>query len=87
MERKLEENINSDKIDPAMLAKQRFGDILEQVQTSCLNFQLQVSPFSAVISIKKSFIKDKSGNVFVSPQPRESNIFIKELLEKNDKLE
>ena len=80
MESKPEEIMNSDKIDPAMLAKQRFDDILDQVQTSCLNFQLQVSPFSAVISIKKSFIKDKSGKVFVSPQPRGS----KEMLEKND---
>merc|ERR1712240_231557 len=32
------------------------------VKTSNLNFCLQLSPFSANISIKKSFIKDKSGS-------------------------
>ena len=54
----IDESINS---DITMLATDSFNNILNQVQDSCLNFQLQVSPFSALISIKKSFVKDKSG--------------------------
>ena len=44
-----------------MLATKSFNHILEQIQTSCLNYQIQVSPFSAFISLKKSLIKDRSG--------------------------
>ena len=49
-----------------MLVNETFHHILEEVQNSSLNFQLQVSPFSAIISLKKSFIKDKSGNLLMS---------------------
>ena len=87
MERKKEEFITSDTSHPTMLAKQSFDYILEQVQNSCLNFQMQVSPFSAVVSIKKSFIKDKSGKFHVPPLPRVSSEEIKEIQEKNKKLE
>ena len=38
---------------------------MNTVQTSNLNFCLQISPFAANISLKKSFVKDKSGNVLV----------------------
>ena len=44
-----------------MVASKTFDSILEQIQTSNLNFQLQISPFSANISLKRSPIKDKSG--------------------------
>jgi chromosome segregation ATPase len=54
----------SDK-NPTMVAKKSFENILEQIQSSNLNFQLQLSPFSANISLKKSFIKDKSGNLLL----------------------
>ena len=46
-----------------MAAKRSFDSILEQVQASNLNFQLQVSPFSATI------IKDKFGNLLLPPCP------------------
>ena len=82
-----EDYVTSDEIDPTMLAKQRFDHILEQVQTSCLNFHLQVSPFSAVISIKKSLVKDKSGQFFILPQARESTIHKNEVIKENAKLE
>ena len=60
----MQESINSDvNMNSMMLASQTFNYILEQVQTSCLNFQMQISPFSAVISIKKSFVKDKFGKM------------------------
>ena len=47
-----------------------FDNILEQIQKSNLNFHLQRSPFSAVISLKKTLIRDKSG---VSLPPPTSN--------------
>ena len=41
-----------------MDASARFENILAKVQTSNLNFKLEISPFSAVICLKKSFAKD-----------------------------
>ena len=51
-----------------MAASRTFHSILEQIQCSNLNFQLQISPFSANISLKKTPIKDKSG-ALVPPLP------------------
>ena len=81
----MQESINSDvNENSTMLASQAFNFILEQVQTSCLNFQMQISPFSAVISIKKSFIKDKLGNMLLPPPPDSSENFLRD---KNIQLE
>ena len=60
----IEENMNSDS-NLTMLATKSFNQIIEQIQTSSLNFQIQISPFSAIISLKKSLIKDHSGNPLV----------------------
>ena len=78
------ERITSDKINPAMFATETFYHLLEQVQKSGLNFHLQVSPFSAVISVKKSFITDKSGKL-IMPAPRNENV--KGIIDRNEKLE
>ena len=83
---KKEESINSYvNVSPAMLATKTFNDTIEKVQSSCLNFQLQLSPFSAVISIKKSFVKDKLENVHLPAQSlRHASVEnITALLEKN----
>ena len=58
--------ISSDT-NTAMLAKKVFDGIVEQeqVQSSNLNFQLQLSPFSATIFLKKSFVRDKLGNMLL----------------------
>ena len=45
-----------------MEASQQFENILEAVMGSQLNFQLQLSPFSATICLKKSLAKDRLGN-------------------------
>ena len=75
--------------DTAMLAKIAFDKILEQTQASNLNFQLRLSPFSASISLKKSFIWEKSG-YFLLPTtgPMPANIFSEndEGVEKNEHL-
>ena len=50
---------NSDNI--SSMAARTFDDIITFVRKSNLNFQLQMSPYSAYISLKKSPMKDKSG--------------------------
>ena len=83
----MEEIISSElKNNPTMLATESFNNILQQVQTSCLNFHLQISPFSAVISIKKSLIRDKSGDVMLPP-PTLCHAPNQELVDKNHQLE
>ena len=62
----MEDYISSDQ-HPTMLASNMFYRILNQIQSSNLNFQLQLSPFSAQISLKKSLVKDKSGTVLLPP--------------------
>ena len=47
--------------DVTMLADRTLQQILEEINNSKLNYQLQLSPFAAWISLKKSFIKDKAG--------------------------
>ena len=45
-----------------MVASNAFDQIIECVKSSNLNFFLQLSPFSATISVKKTLIKDKAGS-------------------------
>ena len=59
--------ISSDIANPKMMEDQTFNNILDCIQRSNLNFQLQVSPFSAFISMKKSLVKDKSGSYLQPP--------------------
>ena len=66
MNRQMEQIISSD-LNPTMLAHKAFDSVLHQVQSSNLNFHLQISPFSAVISLKKSFLRDKSGAIRLPP--------------------
>ena len=47
--------------DPTMAANKAFDMILNCVQKSCLNYHVQLSPFSAVISIKKTLMKTLDG--------------------------
>ena len=65
----MKEFISSDFANHTMLADQAFNKILDNVQKSNLNFQLQVSPFSALISLKKSLVKDRSGSLLLPPTP------------------
>ena len=53
-------------LSPTMIAEHSFNSILQQIKNSNLNFQIQLSPFSANISLKKSPIKDKFGVPFSS---------------------
>ena len=64
--RKMIRNTDSD-FNPTMAACEAFDKVLKCVKTSNLNFCLQLSPFSAHISVKKSLIKDKSGFYLTHP--------------------
>ena len=44
-----------------------FDKLVQQIQNSHLNFRLELSPFSANISLKKSFIRNKSGIPLLHP--------------------
>ena len=44
-----------------MMASNTFDRLLREIQSSNLNFQLQVSPLSAQISVKKSLVRDRDG--------------------------
>ena len=85
--------INSDKdYKLTMHASQSFDHILEQIQSSCLNYQIQISPFSAIISLKKSMGKDRSGNPFfpsnqLDKKPLATKEQVEALVAKNYELE
>ena len=83
IEKNMEGFINSDL---KMVASKTFDDILDKIKNSNLNFHLQLSPFSAVISLKKSLVCDKLGLPFLvnssSHVPEH-----KALLESNQQLE
>ena len=78
-------------IDPTRLASETFDRILSVIQHSNLNFALQVSPFSATISLKKSLVLEKSCSFRVPPEPlidnKNSNEVIAALVAENNKLE
>ena len=54
-------NSNSD-FDPTMAANEMFELIINKVKQSNLNFWLEMTPFSAKITLKKTLIRDQSGN-------------------------
>ena len=62
-----------------MAVEEAFKNVLSKIQNCGLNFKIEVSPFSANISIKKSFIRDKSGNI-ITP----GDIHFVKLKQEND---
>ena len=74
------ETTDSD-FNPTMAAYKTFDQILECVKSSNLNFCLQLSPFSANISIKKTVVKNKSG-VPLIPRFHVPDLHEKHVLEK-----
>ena len=49
------------ELNPTMAAHRTFDSILQQIQFSNLNFRIQLTPFAANISLKKTPVRDKSG--------------------------
>ena len=61
------EVISDSDRNPTMLASNAFENIIDKIRSSNLNFQIQMSPFSAYISLKRSLIKEKSGALRLPP--------------------
>ena len=69
--RKILQLINSElKMDVESV----FKTVIRNIQSSNLNYRINLSPFSASISLKKSFIKDRNGNCLF-PKTPESAVF------------
>ena len=62
------------EIHSMMAATKAFDKILDCVKSSNLNFCLQLSPFSANISLKKTLIKDKAGFYLNPPEEPGSSL-------------
>ena len=75
----MQESINSDL---KMYASASFEAILTEVQSSNLNFRLEISPFSAVIHLKKSLLKNHQGESEV-PLRLPKFLQLQELLTQN----
>ena len=87
----MKEFSDSDK-NSAMLASKAFTSIINQIRTSNLNYQLQLSPLSAYISLKQSLIKERSGAPRLPPAPETQvssslESVVAALVEKNLQLE
>ena len=70
-------------MNSTMAASKAFDKILDCVKSSNLNFCLQLSPFSANISVRKTLIKDKAG-FYLNP-PEESDLSLPNI-EKEKKI-
>ena len=55
----MDQNITSD--ETMAVASSNFDFILQQIKNSCLNYQVQITPFTAVISLKKTLAKNING--------------------------
>ena len=55
--------------DMKMAASVKFASFLSEIQASNLNFKIELSTFSAVITLKKTAIKDSDGVSALSNPP------------------
>ena len=78
------ESAGSD-FNPTMAACEALENVLNCVKTSNLNFCLQLSPFLANISIKKTLVKDKAG-FYLLPQGPDSSFLQKQNVELTKKV-
>ena len=76
--------------DLTMVADNAFSNVLRCVQNSGLNYHIQMSPFSANISLKKSLVRTLSGTpILPKPSEKADNIIKQEseLLELRNEYE
>ena len=69
-----------------MKAAETFENIILRIQNMNLNFKMNLSPFAANISLKKSLVKNKSG-IPLLPKATAVDNNIAILIEKNRQLE
>ena len=58
------------------MAAETFQNVLHIVQTSGLNFRMEISAYSATIHLKNSLLKDKNGNPFILPSVNIKNFAV-----------
>ena len=82
-------NMNSHylDVDSTMAAAIAFNNIVNLVQSSNLNFRLELSPFAANISLKKTPVKNKSGIPLLPCVPNPRSVNVEALVTKNLELE
>ena len=82
--------VNDSELNSMMMtaATSTFDNIIRLIQSSNLNFQLQLSPFTAAISLKKTPVKDRYGTPLL-PQIVHSgaDVEVSDLVAKNIELE
>ena len=69
-----------------MEATEAFENIIHHIKYSNLNFKLEQSPYSAFISLKKTLLKDRSGNILKSKASGESCASFQQLRSENQAL-
>ena len=75
---------NSSEFHPTTMAAARvFDSIIHQIQGSNLNFKLQLSPFAADISIKKTPVKKMAGVPFAPCAQTSHADVVEDLIAKN----
>ena len=60
--------------DVTMLASETFHGILQKIQASRLNFSMQLTPFSAIISMRKCFMTDRYGSVMLPEKSQDQEV-------------
>ena len=69
-----------------MSASEVFSEILRKIQTSDLNFSINLTPFSAYVTIRKSFVKGFNPPTNLQPLDSASEEKIV-LIEQNEQLQ
>ena len=81
---KMEELFNSDF---TMIASKLFDKIVNDVKNSGLNFRQELTPFGAKISLKKTLLRNKDGNIIIPDPSSSPDVSIETLSLKNNVLE
>ena len=73
-----------------MTASETFENLLKVVQSSFLNFKIELSPFSATINLKKSYVKNHHGTPLLPPPDQDhagvGDVRVQELAKENESL-
>ena len=72
--------------DMTMLAKLTFDDVVSEIQGSGLNYTMQLTPYSAMISLRNSFVTDRNGLSVLPPTVHQKSVKLKDSEKDIDEL-
>ena len=77
--------------DLEMAVSAAFSSILNEIQLSNLNFKIEMTPFAAIVILKKSVLRDKNGYPAIPSPPilsllQQSQLVISTLRNENAQL-